>query len=80
MLEQMGAIAGAPDNRILLALGFTLAHDEVDTAIVGTQNPAHMQANLRWVEEDLPIATEAVARTVAAIRRGWARLDSTVLR
>lgn len=50
-----GPLNAAPDNRILLALGFTLAHPEVDTAIVGTQNPGHMQSNIRMVENDLPI-------------------------
>lgn len=77
-LEAMGAIAGAPDNRILLALGFTLAHDEVDTAIVGTTNPAHMAANLRWVEEDLPISTEVVMelwRRYDEVGRDWVQLS-----
>lgn len=50
----------APDNPILLALGFTLAHDEVDTAIVGTKNPDHLRANIHWVEEELPLAPEVV--------------------
>ncbi|MDX1520482.1 MAG: aldo/keto reductase [Anaerolineae bacterium] len=59
-MRQHGPIPGAPNDRILLALGFTLAHDAVDTAIVGTRNPAHMQANIALVENDLPIATEAV--------------------
>jgi len=54
MLDE-GAIAGAPDNRILLALGFTFAHPEVDTAIVGTHNPAHMKSNISMVEDQLPI-------------------------
>ncbi len=50
----------APDNPILLALGFTLAHDEVDTAIVGTKNPDHLRGNIHWVEEELPLAPEVV--------------------
>jgi aryl-alcohol dehydrogenase-like predicted oxidoreductase len=53
-------IPGAPDDPILLALGFALAHEAVDTAIVGTSDPEHMQANIRLVEQTLPIATEAV--------------------
>ncbi len=78
LLEQMGPIEGAPANRILLALGFTLAHDAVDTAIVGTQNPAHMRANLRWVEEDLPIDPAAVAelhRRFDEVGRDWVQLS-----
>ncbi|MGD2047861.1 MAG: aldo/keto reductase [Chloroflexota bacterium] len=53
-------IPSAPDDPILLALGFTLAHDAVDTAIVGTADPAHMKENLRLVKQGLPIAKEAV--------------------
>jgi aryl-alcohol dehydrogenase-like predicted oxidoreductase len=37
--------AGEPDDPVLAALGFTLAHDEVDTAIVGSTNPDHVKSN-----------------------------------
>lgn len=60
-MASLGPIPNAPDNRILLALGFTLAHEAVDTAIVGTQNPEHMRTNIAWVENRLPIAEKAVA-------------------
>ena len=76
MLER-GPIPGAPDNRILLALGFALAHETVDTAIVGTQNPAHMQANIDWVENELPLAAEAVAalhERFEAVGQAWVQL------
>jgi aryl-alcohol dehydrogenase-like predicted oxidoreductase len=59
-MAALGPIPGAPDHRILLSLGFTFAHDDVDVMIVGTQNPDHMQANLKWVETALPITAEAV--------------------
>ncbi len=59
MLEE-GPVPGAPDDPILLALGFTLANESVDTAIVGTSDPDHMQENIRMVEQQLPIAEEAV--------------------
>ena len=49
-----------PDNGILLALGFAFAHEAVDTFIVGTQNPTHMQANIDWVNAALPIADAPV--------------------
>jgi aryl-alcohol dehydrogenase-like predicted oxidoreductase len=55
-----GPVPGAPDDPILLALGFALAHDAIDTAIVGTRNPEHMEDNIRMVEEALPIREEAV--------------------
>ncbi len=54
-------IQHAPENRILLALGFVFAHSEIDTIIVGTRNPDHMQANINWIKNSLPIAEEAVA-------------------
>ena len=60
-MAALGPIPETPDHRILLALGFTLAHEAVDTAIVGTQNPEHMRTNIAWVENRLPIAPEAVA-------------------
>ena len=59
-MRAQGPLPGAPDHRILLALGFTLAHGAVDTAIVGTRNPRHMQMNIEWVEHALPIAAELV--------------------
>jgi aryl-alcohol dehydrogenase-like predicted oxidoreductase len=59
-MAKEGPVPGAPGDPILLALGFVLAHKAVDTAIVGTTDPAHMQANIRLVEERLPLAEEAV--------------------
>lgn len=63
-MRAMGPLPAAPDNGILLALGFVLAHERVDTAIVGTLNPAHMQANITWVNTQLPIPEEVVAELV----------------
>lgn len=60
IMAQPGPIPGAPDHRILLALGFAFAHKEVDTFIVGTRNPQHLEANIEWVNTRLPIAAEAV--------------------
>jgi len=60
-MRAVGPIPAAPDNGVLLALGFVLAHDLVDTAIVGTLNPAHMRANIAWVNTQLPIAEEVVS-------------------
>ena len=59
-MSEAGPIPGAPDDPILLALGFTLAHEEVDTAIVGTTDPQHMHENLERARGALPIAREAV--------------------
>jgi aryl-alcohol dehydrogenase-like predicted oxidoreductase len=76
-MAQMGPISGAPKARILLALGFALAHGEVDTAIVGTRNPEHMRANLGWVETGLPLAAEALEalhRRFDQVGPGWPQM------
>ncbi|MEJ5311516.1 MAG: aldo/keto reductase [Anaerolineae bacterium] len=57
----LGPIPGAPADRILLALGFAFAHEEVDVFIVGTRNPKHLKANIDMVNTQLPIPPEAVA-------------------
>lgn len=59
-MAALGPIPEAPANRILLSLGFTFAHDDVDTIIVGTRNPEHMRTNIQWAETELPIAKKAV--------------------
>ena len=56
-----GAIPGAPDNHIHLALGFVLAHDEVDTAIVGSAKLEHVQENVAWLDSGGRLAPSVVA-------------------
>ena len=60
VMAALGPIPGAPEDPLLLAMGFTLAHDEIDTVIVGTCNPEHMRANIKRVKTQLPIATDVV--------------------
>ena len=60
VIMDMGPLPGVPDDRMLVAMGFVLAHPEVDTAIVGTRNPSHMLSNVRGLETQTPIATETV--------------------
>jgi aryl-alcohol dehydrogenase-like predicted oxidoreductase len=70
----MGPIPSAPDDPILLALGFVFAHDEMDTIIVGTSNPAHMKSNITHWKTQLPIAVEAVEALhsrFAQVGRDW---------
>lgn len=55
-----GPVPGEPDNRILTALGFAWAEDNIDVFIVGTRNPDNMRKNLAWVESELPIEATAV--------------------
>jgi aryl-alcohol dehydrogenase-like predicted oxidoreductase len=77
VMTQTGHVPGVPEHRILLALGFVLAHGEVDTAIVGTRNPEHMRANIEWVETELPIAAAAVEelhRRFDQVGQQWAQM------
>lgn len=60
VMARLGPIPDAPDDRILLAMGFVFAHPEVDTAIVGTRNPSHMLADIELLERGLLIQREAV--------------------
>ena len=59
VMAQMGPIPNAPEDRMLVALGFVLAHPEVNTAIIGTRSPAHMRSNVEN-EAKLPIPAEVV--------------------
>jgi aryl-alcohol dehydrogenase-like predicted oxidoreductase len=75
-MMEPGPIPGDPDDPVLLSLGFTLAHDAVTTAIVGSSSPEHMQANIRLVEHELPIAREAVTelqRRFQQLGAGWSQ-------
>jgi hypothetical protein len=60
LMAAFGPVPGAPEDRILTALGFTFAHPEIDVALVGTTNLEHLSGNIRWIEEKLPIPAEAV--------------------
>lgn len=61
VMQAEGALPSEPNDRILTALGFLFAHDEVDVAIVGTQRAHHLASNVQTVNSQLPIAAEAVA-------------------
>ncbi len=66
-----GSITGAPENSIALALAFTLAHPEVDTAIVGTRSPEHMHENVEIVENQEPLPEDIVEE----LRRRYERMQ-----
>ena len=57
-----GPIQDAPSDRILLAMGFTFAHPEIDTAIIGTKNHGHMLSNIEMVDSLLPISNVTVSQ------------------
>ena len=71
-MAELGDLPEEPSDAVLLALGLTLAHPEVDVAIVGTKNPEHMRGNLDLAEQALPISETAVAELQAR----WDRLGS----
>ena len=74
---EMGELPNEPDNRILLALGFSFAHDAVDVAIVGTKTPKYMRANIEMVNKKLPIDSETVAalqKRYDAVGKEWQQL------
>jgi aryl-alcohol dehydrogenase-like predicted oxidoreductase len=71
-----GEIPEAPDNRILLALGFTLSHNAVDTVIVGTKTPAYVQKNIEMLKQ-LPISQTAVTelyKRFEHLGKSWSQL------
>jgi aryl-alcohol dehydrogenase-like predicted oxidoreductase len=76
-MAELGPLPARPEHRIWLALAFVLAQPEVDTAIVGTGNPAHMQANLNWVETEPVLAPALVAELQSRFDRlgvNWPQL------
>ena len=60
VMRAEGPLPSEPDDRILTALGFVLAHEAVNVAIVGSQRPHHLESNVEMVNSRLPIASEAV--------------------
>ena len=73
----LGPVPGAPDDPVQTSLGFTLAHPEVDVALVGSTNPAHVEANVRLVETELPIRAEVVEicrRRFEQVGADWVQL------
>lgn len=77
-MAAMGPLPDAIKHRILLALGFTFAHDQVDTIIVGTRNPDHMTENIEWVHTRLPInatVVQELQRRFEQVGQDWVQLS-----
>jgi hypothetical protein len=78
--QKMMALGPLPSeiaHRILLALGFTFAHEQVDVIIIGTRNPAHMKSNIDWVNSSLPIdpvLVEDLHRRFEEIGQDWVQM------
>ena len=56
LMAELGPIPDEPDDRFLTAMGFVLAHADVTTMVVGTQNPSHMRANIARMKKDPVLA------------------------
>ena len=73
-----GPVPGAPADRIQLALGFTFAHPQVDTAIVGTTNPDHLLSNIEMVNTGLGLAdggVEELYRRFDVLGKDWRQIS-----
>ncbi len=71
-----GPIDGESDDPITMSLGFTFAHREISTAIVGTANPAHMRSNIEFVKSGAAIpegVVEELHRRFDELGGGWAQ-------
>ena len=74
IMKEMGPIPGEPEDPILLAMGFLFAHDEVDTAIAGTHNPAHLRSNFEMIESGPAVpasVVEELHRRFDAVGADW---------
>lgn len=50
MVEPGVLLPGEPEDAIAASLAFTLGHDEVNVAIVGTKNPDHLGSNVALID------------------------------
>ena len=73
VMQAEGALPDEPSDRILTAMGFTLAHPEVDVVIIGTQRPEHMLSNIELIDNRLPISSA----TVEALHERYDRLSDS---
>jgi aryl-alcohol dehydrogenase-like predicted oxidoreductase len=51
----------SPNDNIELALFFVLAHNQVNTAIVGTKKPEHLLSNLKSIESGSYLSEDVIA-------------------
>jgi len=70
-MAALGPIEVPSNDRILMSLGFVMAHEEIDTAIVGTRNPEHLKSNIDLFNSKLPIDRSIVTE----LYRRWDELD-----
>ena len=76
-VQSLGDVPGDPDDPIVAAMGFTLAHPEIHTAIIGTKNPRHMASNINTLDEALnidPTFVDAMHARFAELDDDWRQL------
>lgn len=76
-VQSLGDVPGDPDDPIVAAMGFTLAHPEIHVAIIGTKNPRHMASNIETLDEALSIDNTFVDEMhdrFAELDDGWHQL------
>lgn len=77
VMSALGPIAGEADS-IKFAMGFTFAHKEVDTAIIGTTNPAHLLANIALLDEGVSMesgAMDTLTQRFTILGEDWPQLS-----
>lgn len=75
-MSAQGSLEG-DDDPIRMAMGFTFAHPEVDTSIVGTTNLRHLQSNAAMLDEGLSVpesTMEALVKRFAELGQDWRQL------
>lgn len=73
-MKELGPINGEPEDATDLALGFVYAHEDVDTAIVGTHNLSHLKSNIELVENGpslSPVVVEELYRRFDTLGDNW---------
>ena len=75
-MAAVGPIDGM-DDPVRMAMGFTFAHPEVDTAIVGTTNTGHLLSNIEMLNQGVspPSGTlEALVQRFADLGENWQQM------
>ena len=70
VMQAEGSLPDEPEERIQTALGFVMAHEAVDVAIVGTQSRHHLASNVEMIDSRLPLP----AATIEALHDRYDRL------
>ena len=81
-VQSLGDVPGDPDDPIVAAMGFTLAHPEIHTAIIGTKNPRHVVSNIETLDDALnidPKFVDAMHDRFAELDVDWRQLTYALI-